>query len=152
MLERPRGGAGRAGLRQPTMWITRDAATMELEGWPRADIEQHQSTMRAVFGSLPLLTPLAGWLGVTGPIDADRAHRIVNDSSLAFFDRHLKGQGAALLDGPAEAYPEGLLAHHQRCGAPSQTKGNPPPVCHSKHPARPLPFSPLSSRDPASYT
>ena len=42
------------GLRQPIMWITRDAETMRLErqrggGWSEADIEQHQTTMRAVF-------------------------------------------------------------------------------------------------------
>ena len=38
-----------AGLRQSSMWITRDAKTMQLEGWPQADIEQHQTTMQAVF-------------------------------------------------------------------------------------------------------
>ncbi len=40
-----------------------------------------------------------------GGIDTDDplqlADRIVNAYSLAFFDRHLKGQPAALLDGPA---------------------------------------------------
>jgi predicted dienelactone hydrolase len=115
-----------AGLRQPTMWITRDAETMQLEGWPWTEIDEHQTTMRAVFQSLPgegyfvrvrgmfhlnltdypLVSPLMPSTGVTGPIDAQRAHRIVNAYSLAFFDRRLKGRPAALLGGPAPPYPE----------------------------------------------
>jgi predicted dienelactone hydrolase len=118
-----------AGLHQPTMWITRDAATMRLEGWPRADIDQHQTSMRRVFDSLPgdgyfvqipglfhlnltdfpLVSPLTSWLGVTGPIDAQRAHRIVNAYSLAFFDHQLRSLPEALLDEPSLDYPEVLL-------------------------------------------
>jgi predicted dienelactone hydrolase len=116
----------RTGLLQPTMWISRDARSMELERWAQADIDETQTTMRAVFERLPgdgylvlvpgmfhqdfsdapLLSPLTSWFGVTGPIDAQRAHSIVNAYSLAFFDRHLKGRPAPLLDGPAERYPE----------------------------------------------
>ena len=114
-----------AGLQQPTMWITRDAETMRLEGWPQADIDQTQTTMRAAFESLrgdgyfvqvpgmfhvnltdiPRWSPLFPRLGVTGPIDGQRAHDIINAYSLAFFDRHLKGRPAALLDGPARTIP-----------------------------------------------
>jgi hypothetical protein len=111
----------RAGLRKPTMWITRDADAMRLErrragGWSEADIDEHLTTMRAVFERLsgagyyvqvpgvfhldmteaPSLSPLASRLGL-GPIGAPRAHQIINAYSLAFFDRHLKGpsfQGA----------------------------------------------------------
>ena len=122
----------KSGLRQPTMWITRDAETMRLErkrggGWSEADIEQHQTTMRAVFeksqpgegyfvqvaGMFHInLTDIPYWnrlnyrLGFTGPIDAQRAHRIINAYTLAFFDRHLMGRPAVLLDQPAELYPE----------------------------------------------
>jgi len=116
----------KAGLRQPTMWISRDAATMRLEGWSRANTDETQSTMRKVFEELPadgylvlipgmfhedfsdapLMSPLTSWLGITGPIDPERGHRIVNAYSLAFFDRYLKRQPAALLDGPAKQYPE----------------------------------------------
>jgi predicted dienelactone hydrolase len=117
----------RAGLRQPTMWITRDADTMRLErrragGWSEADIHEHQTTMRAVFERLPgdgyfvqvpgifhlnltdapLLSSLASRLGLTGPIGAQWAYRIINALSLAFFDRHLKGRPAAPLDGTAK--------------------------------------------------
>ena len=119
----------RAGLKQPTMWLTRDAKTMQIEGWSRADIDETLTTMRAVFESLPgdgyfvrvpgmfhqdfsdapLLSPLTSWLGVTGPIDGRRAHSITTAYSLAFFDRHLKGRPAALLDRPAAQYPEVLF-------------------------------------------
>jgi hypothetical protein len=108
------------------MWITRDAETMRREGWPKSEIDEHQTTMRAAFQRLsgdgyfmrvrgmfhlnltdyPSVSPLLPLTGITGPIDAQRAHHIINAYSLAFFDRHLKGQPAALLDGPAAQYPE----------------------------------------------
>jgi predicted dienelactone hydrolase len=117
------------GLRQPAMWISRDAGTMQLEGWSQADIDRTQTTMRAVFESLlgdgyfvrvpgmfhedfsdaPLFSPLTSWLGVPGPAGGPRAHGIVNAYSLAFFDRHLKSHPATLLDGPAKQYPEVLF-------------------------------------------
>lgn len=125
----------KAGLRQPSMWITRDTASMRLErqragGWPEAEIEAHQTSMRAVFERLPgagyfvqvqgmfhsnftdiaKWSPLASRWGLAGPIDGQRAHDIVNAYSRAFFDRHLKGHIAELLDGPAAQYPEATLA------------------------------------------
>ena len=123
------GSVVQAGLRQPSMWITRDAETMQLEGWPQADIDQHQATMRAVYESvsgngyfvripgmfhvnltdIPYWSPLFPWLGVTGPVDGERTHRIINSYSLAFFDRHLKGSSVTLLDGASSQYPEVLL-------------------------------------------
>jgi predicted dienelactone hydrolase len=121
----------KAGLQQPSMWITRDAASMRLErqragGWPDAEIEAHQTTMRSVYESLsgqgyfvsvpgmfhsnltdvPNWTPLAPQLGFSGPINGQRAHEIISAYSLAFFDRHLLGRPAKILDGPAEKYPE----------------------------------------------
>ena len=123
-----------SGLAKPGMWITRDVASMRLErqlsgGWSEADIDAHQTSMRAVYESLPGAgyfvrapgafhlnftdtpnwTPLASWLNLTGPIDGQRAHNIVNAYSLAFFDRHLAGRPAKLLDGPPERYPEVLF-------------------------------------------
>ena len=124
----------KAGLQQPSMWITRDAASMRLErqragGWPDAEIEAHQTSMRAVyeglsgagylvrvpgmfhsnFTDIASWTPLAPLLGFAGPIDERRAHDIINAYSLAFFDRHLLGRPAKLLDGPAKQYPEALF-------------------------------------------
>ena len=123
----------RAGLRQPTMWLTRDAATMRLEraragGWPEVEIQAQQATMRGVyrrlpgagyivqirgafhsnFMDLPDWLPLAACLGLAGPLDGQRAHTIINDYSAAFFDQHLCGRPAPLLARPAAPYPEVL--------------------------------------------
>lgn len=119
------------GLIQPSMWITRDADTMRLErekagGWTEKDIKQTQTTMRAVYNSLPgdgyfvqvpgmfhidltdltYLSPIFPKIGFSGPIGVQRAHDIINAYSVAFFDKHLLGQPAALLDEQAEQYPE----------------------------------------------
>lgn len=116
-------------MKQPTMWITRDAETMRLERWREVDIDETLNTMRAVyekqpgdgyfvqvpgmfhqdFSDAPLLSPVTSWLGVTGPIDGRRAHSITSAYSLAFFDRHLKGRPVPLLDGPGGRYPEVLF-------------------------------------------
>ena len=129
----------RAGLRQPSMWITRDAASMRLErqragGWSEAEIEAHQASMRAVyeglsgagyfvrvpgmfhsnFTDIASWTPMASMLGIAGPIDARRAHDIVNAYSLAFFGRHLGGRPAELLDGPSKLYPDAVLESRVR--------------------------------------
>lgn len=121
------------GLQRPTMWISRDARSMELEHWAQRDIDETQSSMRHVFASLPeagylvlvpgtfhanfadlpLWSPLTRPLGLTGPIDAHRAHAVINAFSVAFFDRHLKGLPAVLLDRPAERYPEVLFETRQ---------------------------------------
>ncbi len=53
----------------------------------------------ANFMDFPRWSPLFRWLGVTGSIDGARGHEIVNAYALAFFDRHLRGVAAPLLDG-----------------------------------------------------
>jgi predicted dienelactone hydrolase len=115
-----------SGLQQPTMWMSRDAQTMQREGWAQADIDETQTSMRAVYERLPrdgylvlvpgifhpdftdapLFSPLASLLGLSGRLDAQRAHSIINAYSLAFFERHLKGRPPGLLDRPSEHYPE----------------------------------------------
>ncbi len=128
----------KAGLPQPTMWMTRDVETMRLErhrsgGWSEADINQHQNTMRAVFESLPrdgyfvrvlgmfhanlmdipYWSPLFPFIGITGAINQQRSHNIINAYSLAFFDKYLKGRSSPLLDRSAKLYPEVLLETRQ---------------------------------------
>ena len=125
------------GVQQPAMWLTRDAETMRLErrrsgGWSEADISEHQASMSAVFASargaaylvqipgtfhvnltdVPYWSPLLPWLGITGPIDAKRAHNIIDAYSLAFFNRHLLHRAEALLDQPARQYPEVVFSVH----------------------------------------
>lgn len=120
-----------SGLRQPTMWLGRDAETMRLErqrsgGWSEADIQRHQSSVRAVFDRLPTvgylvqvsglfhvdmtdaprLSLFASQLGIGGPLGTRRAQRIVNSYALAFFDRHLAGRPSLLLGGPVAWFPE----------------------------------------------
>jgi dienelactone hydrolase len=46
---------------------------------------------------------LEGWIGT---LDPARATRIQQAYPLAFFDRHLRGARARLLDGPSRAFPE----------------------------------------------
>ncbi len=124
----------KTGLAQPTMWITRDAASMRLErrqtgGWPEAEIAAHQTSMRAAYDSLTgagyfvrvpgmfqsnfadmaIWTPLSPSLGLSGPIGARRGHEIINAYSLAFFDRHLLSRPASLLAEPAQRYPDVLV-------------------------------------------
>jgi dienelactone hydrolase len=107
-----------AGLSVPTMWITRDAGTMCLEGWSRADIDDTHNTMRNVFERLPLdgyvvlipgmyhvdfsdgrlLSPLIEERGISGTVPLWRALGIVSDYTLTFFDKHLKSRPARLLE------------------------------------------------------
>jgi predicted dienelactone hydrolase len=121
----------RDGLRQPVMFLTRDAESMRLErrtagGWPESDIRETLDTMGAAYARLAgrgyfvevtgafhldmtdaaLLAPLVPWPGLEGPIGAERAHEIVNAYSVAFFDRELRGRPAPLLDGRTHRFPE----------------------------------------------
>ena len=122
-----------AGLDQPALWMTRDEASMQREGWAQADIDETLSTMRVVyaesrnasyfvtvpgmfhqdFSDGPLLSPLLKPIGLSGPIDPDRARKIVAAYTLAFFDRHVRGLTAPLLDGPSAEYPEVQLETRQ---------------------------------------
>ncbi len=122
------------GIQQPGMWITRDAEVMRLEreqagGWSEEEIRAHLTSMRAVYESLPgdgyfvkvdgifhidftdtpLWSPLFSWIGACGPIETGRAIQIINTYTLAFFDRYVKGEDAALLDGPSSQFSEVTL-------------------------------------------
>ena len=119
------------GLRQPALWITRDVETMRLErrrsgGWSEASISAHQTSMQTTYANsqhssyfvqvpgmfhvnltdIPYWSPMLPWLGITGPIDAQRAHNIINAYSLAFFNRHLLDHPEALMDNTASPYSE----------------------------------------------
>jgi hypothetical protein len=124
----------RDGLAQPVMFITRPAESMRREraaagGWTERDIDETLGTMRAVYERLPgdgyyvqipgsfhldmtdapFIAALVAWPGLTGPIGADRAHRIINTFSIAFFDRELRHEPAPVLDGPHPEFPDVLV-------------------------------------------
>jgi Platelet-activating factor acetylhydrolase, isoform II len=116
----------REGLRQPSMWISRDGQTMRNEGWALFDVDQHVRTMRRVFDKssddayfievaglfhanltdIPHFSPLLQKAGITGPIDPKRAHKIINTLTAAFFDQYLEGPPSTILDGGGEHFPE----------------------------------------------
>lgn len=119
----------RDGLAQPTLLLTRDLATMRAERWSQADAVSTDDDMRNLFRRLSgdgylvrapglyhtdfadtaLLSPLTRPLGLTGSVDPRRARGIVNDVTLAFFDRYLKDSPAPLLDRPSAYYREVLI-------------------------------------------
>lgn len=123
----------REGLLQPSMWITRDAQTMRNEGWTQFDIDQHQTTMRAVYygvtgdgyfiqvagmfhanlTDVPSFSPLLSWFGIAGPINGKHAYNIINAYSVAFFDKYLVGPTSNFLDGPASQFPEVQFEAHR---------------------------------------
>jgi hypothetical protein len=122
---------------------------MRREGWAGADVDEHQRTMRGAFASaradsylvripgtfhidftdIPEVLPFTTALGLTGPIGTRRAHQLVNACTLAFFDRHLRGEPAPLLDTPAGARPD-LLVEARRPRVPVTAPGTVGPRGH----------------------
>jgi len=58
------------------------------------------------FSDLPLLTPLAPYLGLKGPLNAERVLQINREFSLALFNQVLANGSGAILTGPSTQYPE----------------------------------------------
>lgn len=58
------------------------------------------------FTDLTLVSPLAKTFNFSGPINGSQMIRIMNTYSLAFFDKHLKGLAAPVLNGISADYPE----------------------------------------------
>ena len=101
------------GLPVPTMVITRPAEAMRAErkksgGWTESDIEQHLSTMRALFENTaesefvqlpdmfhvdftdaPLWVPFPHLLGFSGKTPIEETHYKLNELTLNFFEKHL---------------------------------------------------------------
>ena len=102
------------GLPVPTMVITRPAEAMRAErkksgGWTESDIEQHLSTMRALFENtaesefvqlpdmfhvdftdVPLWIPFAQSLGLSGSTPIEETHDKLNSLTLNFFEEYLQ--------------------------------------------------------------
>jgi len=58
------------------------------------------------FTDLFLYSPVLKFTKAFGSIDGYRMVKIINSYTLAFFDKHLKGEISPLLDGPSPDYPE----------------------------------------------
>jgi predicted dienelactone hydrolase len=65
------------------------------------------------FPDIALYSPVFKFIKAFGPIDKPfgaidkyRMIKIINDYTLAFFDKHLKGEMSPLLDGPSPDYPD----------------------------------------------
>lgn len=117
------------GLTQPVMWITRDAATMQAEGWTQPDIDQHNSTMRGAFIAsrgdrcfvevpgmfhanliyTPFFSPFVEELGITGLINPQRAQQIINDYLIAFLDPYVEDRRANMPDELRLTFPDVTL-------------------------------------------
>jgi predicted dienelactone hydrolase len=66
-----------------------------------------RGTDHVTFSDLYLILRLPG----AGPSDIQRAHRIINDYTIAFFERYLNGAAPLLVDGESAApYPEVTVA------------------------------------------
>lgn len=58
------------------------------------------------FTDFQLYSSLLNLMGMTGEIEGSRGAYIVNQYVLDFFDKHLKGTGGQLLEGPSPDFPE----------------------------------------------
>ncbi|KJB88036.1 hypothetical protein AZ66_09715 [Paenibacillus sp. E194] len=58
------------------------------------------------FTDLQFYSPLIKLTGITGNMDGKRGSWIVNQYVLDFFNKHLKGTGGNLIQGPNDMYPE----------------------------------------------
>ncbi len=108
-----------AGLTQPTLFMrseqwtgdANDARLIALTGASSGPTYRLsiKGSRHYDFVMIPLFSPLAPWLGLKGPIPADRILPLVDDFMLAFFDAHLKGASPAALDAVAARYPEATV-------------------------------------------
>ncbi len=74
------------------------------------------------FEDAPVMLPITRIIGMAGSISPTRMMRIVNDYLLAFFDEHLNGVAAPLLNAASPLYPEVQLETRQQ-GAESRERG-----------------------------
>lgn len=64
------------------------------------------------FTDLSVLLPIGKQLGLLGSIDGKRQEQIVNDYTLSFFNKYLKGMKEPLIDSKSSKYPEITVQKH----------------------------------------
>jgi dienelactone hydrolase len=65
------------------------------------------------FTDIPLLSPLTPLLDLAGPVDGRKILKIINDFSVSFFDKYLKGFPGEMSDKIEPTYPEVLFEVHR---------------------------------------
>ncbi|MCI0578165.1 MAG: hypothetical protein L0332_31505 [Chloroflexi bacterium] len=105
-----------AGLQRPFMfigtaeWLGPDNKARGLALYEGASSESYlvtvEGTVHYDYSDLPLFSPLAPAMGLSGSLDGRRAVQVVNDYVLAFFNFTLKGRPSPLLQGDTSSYPE----------------------------------------------
>jgi len=110
----PKDYAGRgidAPLEQPFMFMSNEARAHTM----RSALGTAENTAYGVivretthfnFTDLFLYSPVLRFTDAFGSIDGYRMIKIINDYTLAFFDKHLQGETSPLLNGPSREYPE----------------------------------------------
>ncbi len=105
-----------SALPQPSMflntpeWLGIDNQLTGKTFFDLQDQDSYQVTIEEMghnnFTDVPLLTPISAQIGIAGSIDGARGIQIVNDYSLAFFERYLRGSDNPLLETIADQYWE----------------------------------------------
>jgi len=109
-------------LSQPFMFVSEEEPWCKdcyVNGlfYQRAEGSAYQMKIRGArhtnFGDPSLYGGLLEGFGEGGTIDGKRMAEIQNVYALAFFDKHLRGMAAPLLDGPSPDYPEVVFRSRQ---------------------------------------
>lgn len=93
-------------------WAERDDAKAkilrELIAQSKAPVYDYyvKDSKHADFTLMPILSPFAGTLGMTGPIDGRRVLEIGDDYLTAFFGQYLLGKESPLMNGESKDFPE----------------------------------------------
>jgi len=100
-----------ASLQQPSLFFAaQESEYVRREVYEQVNAPAYLLTIQGSahydFTDLTLVSPLNAALGFSGGVNGDQMVRILNQYSLAFFNRHLKDLPAPLLDSPSAAYPE----------------------------------------------
>ena len=58
------------------------------------------------FSDIPLLSPLTSLINLSGPVDGRRTLKIINDYTILFFDKYIKGIPGEISEKFESTYPE----------------------------------------------
>lgn len=103
-----------SGISQPSLFMFSQRWTDDIDSYNNKLFNSFYAQLKEPFGAvtidgtahydfsdLPLLSPLAPYLGLKGPINGKRVTAIVNDYLVSFFDLTLKGGSAGLFEHPS---------------------------------------------------